>query len=73
MQLRRNRDWNLTRAAAAQARRHRDILFSIDAVRYREALHRRLQARLPQCRSGLHIDCAKDTIQIADERQATGC
>src|SRR5689334_10507478 len=47
---------DIPRTAAAQARRHRDILLPADGERHWVTLHRRPQPRLPKLGSILHID-----------------
>src|SRR6266571_144717 len=61
---------NLPRAAAAEARRHRDVLPSGDAERDRITLDGRAEPRLPERFTGLHVERAERPIEIAHEPDA---
>src|SRR5262245_34727959 len=71
--LRRDRRWHEARAAATEPRRHGNVLTSIDREGNREALHRRRESRAPQDFAASHVDRFELAIEIAHERNATGC
>src|SRR5438093_4398152 len=68
----RNRSRHLSRAAASQTRRDRDVLLARDAERDREALNGGSEAGLPQNLPGLHVERAEVAIEIADKGHAAG-
>jgi hypothetical protein len=68
--VRKDRARHVARAAAAEAGGDGDILFAADAERYRKTLHRCAEAGLPQRFSGVDVDGAEDSVEIADERDA---
>src|SRR6185503_18485301 len=63
---------NEARAAAAEARRHGDVLLAVDLEAHGETLHRRREPRAPEDAHVAHVDGFELAIEIADERDAAG-
>src|SRR6185503_2337366 len=61
-----------TRTGAAEAGGYRNVLLAIGTECHGKALHRRIETRLPENFSGLHVDGFEGAIEIAHKRNSAG-
>src|SRR5258708_12313692 len=62
---------HVARTPATQACGHSNVVSAGNRERNREALHRRSQARLPECPAGLDVHGLEIAIQITDKGDAS--